>query len=101
MTKLRYSSQAIRDVERILKSVERDRPGAAIKLGERFFATCEQLADNPTMGTARNDLRSGLRVFSVSPYVIFFRSSSGVVQIHRIVHGARDYATLFRRRKGS
>lgn len=61
MTRLRYSSQSIRDVQQILKSVERDRPRAAVELVERLLATCERLAKNPTMGTSRNDLRSGLR----------------------------------------
>lgn len=46
----------------------------------------------PGAGTARDDLRQGLRAFSHGSYVIFFRRKTDkVLRIVRVMHGARQF----------
>jgi toxin ParE1/3/4 len=55
------------------------------------------LAQYPNIGRTRDeDLRPGLRSFSVGEHIIFYRArSDGEVVILRVLHGRRDIATLF------
>jgi toxin ParE1/3/4 len=43
---------------------------------------------------AREWLAPGLRVTFVSPYAIYYRPTADAVVIIRVVHGARDVATI-------
>ena len=58
----------------------------------------QPLARQPLIGTDREDLRRGVRDFSVGNYVIYYRpiSSAGVtVEVVRVLHCGRDAARLF------
>lgn len=59
---------------------------------DRFFL----LARHPYIGRARDeDLRPGLRSFSVGEYVIIYRIQDGDVLILRVLRGSRDIEGLF------
>jgi toxin ParE1/3/4 len=47
------------------------------------------------MGQQRDELLPGMRCFSLSNYVIFFRATASGVEIVRVVHGARNIEELF------
>lgn len=49
------------------------------------------LAKFPEAGTARADIRSGLRFLPVGEYLIFYRAVAGNIEIMRVFHGSRDY----------
>ena len=53
------------------------------------------LARHPLLGRTREDLRSGLRSFSVADYLIIYRVHEGDVIILRVVRGNRDLSVLF------
>jgi len=61
----------------------------------RFFL----LSEYPRIGRRRDDLRPGLRSFSVRGYLIIYRiveeKSGEDVFILHIVHGRRDYEAMF------
>jgi len=59
---------------------------------ERFFL----LAKYPNLGRRRdNDLRPGLRSFSVGEYVIIYRLRNEDVLILRVLRGSRNFEALF------
>jgi toxin ParE1/3/4 len=54
------------------------------------------LAENPTIGRMRDELAENMRSFPFGRYVIFYITTSNGIQIVRVLHGARDLATIFR-----
>jgi plasmid stabilization system protein ParE len=68
MALARWTSQAERDFEHIALyvGVTEHRPAAAVRLIDRIMETVDLLSRHGTMGTTRDDLGPGYRVFSVS-----------------------------------
>ena len=61
---------------------------------DRFFL----LATHPNIGRSRDeDLRPGLRSFSVGAFVIIYRIQGTEVLILRVLHGTRDLRSLLGR----
>ena len=54
------------------------------------------LKDHPRIGTARDDIAKGMRVFPVGSDLILFRSLDNGVEIVRYVRGARQLRGLAR-----
>ena len=83
---------------------------AGAQLGERYIAavekTCLQLAKRPYSGPrydARVSRLDGLRRFPVSgfsQYVIFYIPCTSVIDVIRVLHGARDIDQLFSDEEG-
>lgn len=57
---------------------------------DRFYL----LSAHPRMGRRRDDLRPGLRGFSVNDYVILYRIEGDDVLIVHVLHSRRDIPTL-------
>jgi toxin ParE1/3/4 len=55
------------------------------------------IGENPLLSRQRDDLLPGLRSFIVRPHVIFFRIGDGAVEVVRVLHGRRDFPTIFGR----
>jgi toxin ParE1/3/4 len=47
---------------------------------------CQQLADNPDLGRACDDIRPGLRRMEHGRHVVFYRQNADGVLISRILH---------------
>jgi len=62
---------------------------------DELFRTFEVLAENPGIGQRRDDLLPELRAFTNRPYVILYYPSADGIHVARIVHGARDFPTMF------
>jgi toxin ParE1/3/4 len=93
--RLRVTLQAKNDVDQIHDHIALDKPSAARRWLQRMRQQFKFLAKNPGVGEARDDLRPQLRGVSVGNYVVFFRVSGEVLEIVRVVHGARDVGQLF------
>lgn len=52
------------------------------------------LARQPEIGTVRDDLLPGLRVWPIVKYVISYRPSDDGIEVVRVLHGARGYGKL-------
>lgn len=61
---------------------------------ETLQERCHTLARFPLLGSSREELAPGLRMFSVGNYVIYYRPQIGGVRIERVLHGARDADAL-------
>ena len=97
-----FQREAQDDVEAIAHYIAGDNPEAA----ERFFTAlddlCALLMSTPDIGSRRIFQSSrlyGLRILPLKKfekYLVFYRLSGDDIEIIRIIHGARDYSSLFR-----
>jgi toxin ParE1/3/4 len=78
----------------ILEYIARDKPLAAMTFVETLKEKCHILARFPLLGSSREELAPGLRMFPVGNYVIYYRPQSAGVRIERVLHGARDADAL-------
>jgi toxin ParE1/3/4 len=66
----------------------------ATRLIERIKRDCEPLRYFPLAAPARENFAQGLRVTFSGSYAIYFLSNEGELVIVRVLHGARDAASL-------
>jgi toxin ParE1/3/4 len=81
-------------------AIQNNSPETARKFLERLSEKFVLLAASPLMGELRDDLRPGLRIFAAESYIILYYPLSDGVEIVGIVHGARDYESLFQKGDG-
>jgi toxin ParE1/3/4 len=83
------------DLDSIRDYIAQHNPRAANDVLDQLFNSLERLADEPELGERRNDLAQNLRAFVVRPYVIFYYHAPDGIHVARIVHGARDFPSMF------
>ena len=64
------------------------------KLDESFHILSKQ----PQLGTARDDIRKGYRVYHVGRHLIFYRQKPNVIEIIRILHDRMNVESHLKRR---
>jgi len=98
---LRFLNVAEYDVAEIVMHLSAESSAVARKFQEGLQSTGELLLDMPRIGNIRSFDHPALTNIRVMPvrnferYLIFYRTLDGTVEIVRILHGARDYPTLF------
>jgi toxin ParE1/3/4 len=95
MSQYRVSDAASADLEEIWLFIAQDDPDAADRFLQNLVSRFPTLASMPLMGRLREELAVRLRSFPVGNYVIFYRSTTGGIEIVRVLHGARDLPPLF------
>lgn len=94
----RLTVRALSDLDGIASYIGERDVAAADRVIEVLVGCFATLAENPEIGTKRDDLRSGVRVFSPpSPahnYVVVFYEARFGVEIDSVIHGARDWPEL-------
>lgn len=53
------------------------------------------IAENPTIGRERRELRHGLRSISHGNYVVYWQVTGGTIDIVRVLHHSRDVEQAF------
>ncbi len=94
---VRYLATAVADLEGIFDYILQDNPSAAASMLEKFDAAVSRLAGNPYLGVVPRDerlRRLGYRMLIIAEYLVFYVVKPHIVQIRRILHGARDYRFL-------
>lgn len=94
-----YQPDALSDLEDIYQFVVRLSGSAAV--AERFVGRiidqCDRIGELPFMGTARDDLRPGLRTVGFERRaVIAYTIEPECVRITNVFYGGRDYEALYR-----
>lgn len=96
MSRYRISKSADADLEEIAGGRSN-----AVAILDVLHDTFRILADYPRVGTSREDLIPGIRVFSpprpANDYVVFFYPMPDGVEIAAVIHGSRDWITMFAR----
>ncbi|MGD0462586.1 MAG: type II toxin-antitoxin system RelE/ParE family toxin [Tepidisphaeraceae bacterium] len=98
LRRVRTTVHADADIRSIAQWIARDSAHAAAKWIDDLEREFSKIAQTPGIGTDRNDLRPQLRSVAFGNYLIFFKSMHNGVIVVRVIHGARDYAAIFRRR---
>lgn len=90
-----FTCEAVRDLDAIYDYIAKDSPGAAEQIINRLELFCtETLSHHPYAGKQANDLKKGLRTFTVSSYRVLYSVPNKSVMIKRIIHGSRDASLL-------
>ena len=97
MTRFRLAAQAKADLEEIWEyiGIANDKPAAAHRQIEVLYEKFALLATQPLMGQVCENLRKGLRAFAAGSYVIFSMPRDDGIEVERVIHGSRDFDTLF------
>lgn len=95
MTKLVFSRLAESDLESVGDYIADDNPLRAVSFIDEIRDHCRKIATMPKAHPQRDDIAAGLRMATHGEYLIFFREADGGVRVERILHGARDYISLF------
>ena len=95
MTAIKWSPQAVRDVESIRDYIAQDSPRYAQLTIERIIASVERLQAFPQSGRVvpeRGD--PAIREVIVGPFRVVYRYRSGVVEIATVFRGSRLLPTI-------
>jgi len=96
-----YETEANQDLAEIFDYLDERSETAADRFYDAVEKTVQRLLRSPTLGERcrfRNLKTKGMRVWQVdgfSNYLIFYRSKDDMLQILRVLHGARNYETIF------
>ena len=94
---IRYLMTAENNLIDIFNYIKQDKPSAAAAYLERFDNSISELALNPLIGIVPKDGRLkklGYRILVADKYLVFYVAKAKIVQIRRVIHGARQYEFL-------
>ena len=87
MADFRFSRRAELDLIEIIRyTLRRWGEDQTIRYIDDLEECCEQLAHNPALGRACDDIRPGLRRMEHGRHVVFYRQEAGGVFVFRILH---------------
>jgi toxin ParE1/3/4 len=86
----RFSRQAERDIEEIGDFIARGDPRRAITFIAELRDRCRQIAEFPRAASLSPGLGKGIRRVVFGRYLIFYVVHARVLEIRRVLHGARD-----------
>lgn len=95
MSRVVFTRAARDDLIDIWTHVAADDPAAADRVLDRLDEAASYLIQNPEMGSARDDIRPGLRYLVSGSYLLLYRTIEDDIEIVRAVHGRRDLYGLF------
>jgi toxin ParE1/3/4 len=97
-----WTPLAREDLIELYQIVASDRPLAAESLYDRIEKRIDLLAFQPRSGVSRDDIRAGLRMAVVAPYLVLYEVASNqhdavseTIVIVRIVAARRDLSEVF------
>lgn len=83
------------DLNEIGDYIARDNPRRAISFIEELLAAMDEIPLRPFSYPGREEWQGGLRSAPSNGYHIVFRVSGEIVEVIRVLHGARDIPNLF------
>jgi toxin ParE1/3/4 len=95
------SPQAYQDLLEIADYIAQDSIDVADRFLEAAETTFDRLVESPEIGSLcpfENHLAADIRVWPVrqfNRYLVFYRAESKCIHVIRVLHGARDWQSLF------
>jgi len=86
------------DLTEIITYIAADRPSAAETVLLKIEKNLALLSKNPRLGRIPKEEeleQSGYRYLVILDYLVFYTIEGKSIYVHRILHGARDYLSLF------
>ncbi|MCK5058768.1 MAG: type II toxin-antitoxin system RelE/ParE family toxin [Candidatus Aminicenantes bacterium] len=93
--RIRWLKKAATDLEDLYEYIASGNPNAAGKEVEKVVEYVELLRDNPAMGRAGRVPHTRELVIPGTPYITAYRIKNNVLEILRVIHGARKWPTRF------
>lgn len=88
---LRISARAARDLEQIwVHTVETWGEDQAVRYVAQVRGAIDLLRVNPGLARTADDVRPGLRKFTVGSHVLYVRVGDGFLRLVRVLHGRMD-----------
>ena len=95
MTPIRWSPQAVRDVEAIRDCIAQDSQRYAQLTVDRIISSVERLREFPQSGRVVPERADPeIREVIVGPFRVVYRYRSGVVDIATVVRGSRLFPSI-------
>jgi toxin ParE1/3/4 len=91
--RVRWSRRAVGDLRHARAYIEEHDPEAARHVAARILSAAESLSTFPARGRAGRVFGTRELVVSGTPYVVIYRVKGDVVEIARVLHGARRWPT--------
>ena len=102
MSRRKYNVRLLRvaedDFTEIVSYIAADRPSAAEAFATKIEKNLQLLSRSPRLGRVPKEeelARLHYRYLVVENYLIFYTIEGQTIYVHRILHGARDYLSLF------
>lgn len=93
--RIRWLLRAVEDLEDIRDYIALDNPFAAQKEVEKILDSVSGLGENPGVGRIGRVSKTREFVIPKSPYIAVYRVMGDVVEILRVLHGARKWPKRF------
>ncbi len=90
MTHIRWTTDAVNQLEGIVKYIQKDNPRAARKVAQTILRNIAKLKQFPRLGRPGEELED-TRELACPPYVVVYRLKDDVAEILYIWHGAQDW----------
>lgn len=88
---LRWTGEAVRDVERLHKFIAEVNPRAAARVLGELIDAPERLADNPRLGNRLEGFEDReVRRILIGPYEMRYEVTGGAIYVLRVWHGRED-----------
>jgi toxin ParE1/3/4 len=92
--RFRFSRRAEIDLEEITAYIARDNPGRAISFVHELREHCRRLLAFPEAARLRPELGDRVRLSVFGNYVVLYLAHPDLLEIRRVVHGARNLADI-------
>jgi len=93
--RLRWSAAAREDLADIAAAIARDNPSRATTYANELLRSADKILDAPRGYPLVVDFAAqGIRRRGHGNYLIFYRVGDEEIVVLRVLHGARDYASL-------
>ena len=92
---IRWLKDAVLDLIELRQYIAQDNPHAAQDIARRIIISVQQLRDSPSIGRIGRVEGTRELVISGLPYIIPYRVKNKVVEILRVLHGARKWPAEF------
>lgn len=90
MTRVRWTTDAVDQLETIVERIRESNPEAARKLAQILVDNISNLEIFPNLGRPGEDME-GTRELVCPPYVVVYRLKDDTAEILYIWHGAQDW----------
>lgn len=92
--RFRFSRRALVDLEEIGEAIAQDKPIRAVTFIQELRDHCRSLVQFPRSHRLRPELGEAVRMSVFGPFLVLYVIDDDLLEIRRVVHGARDLADL-------
>jgi plasmid stabilization system protein ParE len=92
--RLRYTLQALADLDAILEHIDEKSPRGAMRVKGRVEAIIDLLLLHPLVGATTDDPSIRRMITRPYPYLVFYEATENELIAHAIRHAARDPSSM-------